>query len=362
MLNDESMTDAGRLRRHSAFNIQHSAFLVGLIPLLLTSCVFWTPISRRTSNAATVIPDVPMHKWDIKSCGAGSLSSVLQHYGDPVTMQEWDAKLPKTRGGVMVIDLVLAARERGFDSRLVTGDRYMIERELLEKRPVILMLQVIQAPGRGYDFFHYVVLDGIDTERKLMRTQFGDGKARWVKYERIELAWKNAGQAAVLIRPKDPLTDTLRAAVALEEEGQHEAAALEYRRILESHPDSVIAWTNLGNAEMQRANKAAAEEAFRKAISLDGTAADAMNNLAWLLYEQKRFDEALALARRAVDTPAPDVWARLDTLARIQLDRGECRDAVRSWERALENMPETRTSDRADVNRTLATVRATCRS
>jgi hypothetical protein len=27
-------------------------------------------------------------------------------------MQEWDAKLPKTRGGVMSIDLVLAARRQ----------------------------------------------------------------------------------------------------------------------------------------------------------------------------------------------------------------------------------------------------------
>ncbi|HUP47222.1 MAG TPA: cysteine peptidase family C39 domain-containing protein, partial [Thermoanaerobaculia bacterium] len=138
-----------------------------LIPLLLTSCVYWTPASREAGNAARVIPDVPLQLWDIKSCGAGSLSSVLQHHGDSTTMQEWDAILPKTRGGVMSIDLVLAARQRGFDARLVTGDRLMVERELLDGNPLILMLQVIQAPGRSYDFFHYVVLDGIDTERSL---------------------------------------------------------------------------------------------------------------------------------------------------------------------------------------------------
>jgi tetratricopeptide (TPR) repeat protein len=303
-----------------------------------------------------------MQHWDIKSCGAGSLSSVLQHHGDPMTMKEWDAKLPKTRGGVMSIDLVLAARERGFDSRLVTGDKDMIERELLDGRPVILMLQVVQYPGRNLDFFHYVVLDGIDLERRLMRTQFGDGKARWVKYNRIEHAWRNGGNAAVLIRPKDPLTDVLRAAVSLEEDGQHDAAASAYRRILTSHPDSVIAWTNLGNVEMRRKNTEAADAAFRKAIELDGTAADALNNLAWLLYEGKRFEEAEALARRAVAAPAPDIWTRLDTLARIQLGRGECGDAVRNWERALEQVPDARKGDRADLNRQLATARATCRS
>src|SRR5687768_2920517 len=146
----------------SQFFILNSKFLI-LIVLLLplaTSCVYWTPTSHRPSPYAAVVPSVPMQQWDIKSCGAGALSAVLRHHGDATTMEEWDAKLPKTRGGVMSIDLVLAARERGFDARLVTGDPSMIEAELIDGRPVILMLQVIQAPGKGYDFFHYIVLDG----------------------------------------------------------------------------------------------------------------------------------------------------------------------------------------------------------
>jgi len=105
---------------------------------LLTSCVYWTPSSHRPSTSATIVENVPNQHWDIKSCGAGALSSVLQHYGDPVSMKQWDAQLPKTRGGVMSIDLVLAARERGFDARLVTGDASLVEAELLDGRPVIL--------------------------------------------------------------------------------------------------------------------------------------------------------------------------------------------------------------------------------
>lgn len=349
--------------QHSTFTTHHSTFLVLLLLFpLLTSCVYWTPLSRRTSNAAKVIPDVPMQVWDIKSCGAGSLSSVLQHYGDPTTMQEWDAKLQKTRGGVMSIDMVLAARQKGFDARLVTGDRLFVERELLDGRPLILMLQVIQTPGRAYDFFHYVVLDGIDPARRLMRTQFGDGKARWVKYKRIENAWRGGGFAAIVIRPRDPVTDLVRDAVAMEEKGLFDDAAREYRRILHDHPDSVLAWTNLGNVEARRSNTNAAEEAFRKAIELDTIAADALNNLAWLLYEQKRFEEAEALAHRAVDAPAPDLWMRLDTLARIQLDRGECVDAARNWERAIESIPESRTKERTAMSLSMVRARQACRS
>jgi tetratricopeptide (TPR) repeat protein len=308
--------------------------------LLCTSCVYWTPNSRQTSNRATVIPDVPMQKWDIKSCGAGSLTAVLQRYGDKTTMEEWDSKLRKTRGGVMSIDIVLAARQQGFDARLVTGNEALVREELIANRPLILMLQVVDSPGKSLDFFHYIVLDGYDPARNLYRTQFGDGKARWVKFPRIEKAWEGGAHAAVLIRPKDPLTDSLRAAVALEEAGKLALAADAYRTLLDQHPESVVAWTNLGNTEMRLGRRPAAEEAYRKALALRSDSADALNNLAWLLYEEKRLDEAETFAKQAVASTAPDGWTRLDTLARIQAARGNCSDALVTYKSAVASVPE----------------------
>jgi PAS domain-containing protein len=324
-----------------------SVVLASLLALTTTSCVYWTPMSRNTSAQATVIPNVPMQKWDIKSCGAGALSAVLQHHGDPTTMDEWQAKLPKTRGGVMSIDLVLAAREQGFDARLVTGDRPLIDAQLADGRPVILMLKVIQAPGKGYDFFHYVVLDGHDPVRNLYRVQFGDGKARWTTMGRIAPAWSQAAYATIVIDKRDPNADALRAAVRLEDEGKYALAAHAYRDVLKSSPDSVLAWTNLGNAEMRLGRKAAAEEAFRKALELEPDSADTLNNLAWLLYEDKRVEEAEPLARKAVTTQAPDPWLRLDTLARILAARGNCEEAATMFRRAIASLPQARADERA---------------
>ncbi len=315
-------------------------------------------MSKRPTSTAKVIPNVPLQKWDIESCGAGSLSTVLQHYGDATSMDEWDRTLPKTHGGVLSIDLVLAARQEGFDSRLVTGDRATVERELVDGHPVILMLQVIQAPGKAYDFFHYVVLDGIDTAAHLVRVQFGDRKARWVNFDRLENAWKGGGHAQIVIEPKDPSAGALRAAVALEDAGKYADAADAYRAILAAHPDSTVAWTNLGNAEVELGDKAKAEEAFRKALGIDSTSADALNNLAWLLYQEQRLDEAERLAHRAVEAPAPDAWMRLDTLARIQLARGACNDAVATWDRALKDVPA---NNRADISRAAAEASAQCK-
>jgi hypothetical protein len=304
-----------------------------------------------------IAPDVPLQRWDIKSCGAGSLAAVLQAHGDTTTMNEWQASLPKTRGGVMSIDLVLAARQKGFDAQLVTGDRGLVEGEIRAGRPVILMLQVIQTPGQSYDFFHYIVIDGYDDTRRMLRMQFGDGRERWTNLESVVPAWEKTKFATIVIRPRDPNADAIRAAVRLEEEGKLALAAHSYREILQKDPRSVVAWTNLGNAEMRLGRRVAAEEAFRKALELEPEAADTLNNLAWLLFEEKRIDEAEPLARRAVMTAAPDPWMRLDTLARILAARGACEESQKAFTQAIASVPSNRAADRAaleDAARTVA--------
>ncbi|HEY0141574.1 MAG TPA: tetratricopeptide repeat protein [Thermoanaerobaculia bacterium] len=346
-----STTSTGSIGRvHSWARPLLNLTVAGAASLLMSACVYWTPMSHRPSTAATVIPDVPMQKWDIKSCGAGALSAVLRHHGDTRTMEEWQEVLPKTRGGVMSIDLVLAARKQGFEASLVTGDPNMVEAELRDGRPVILMLKVVGAPGKSFDFFHYIVIDGHDPMRNTFRTQFGDGRARWTTMKRLEPAWRSTRHAAILIRPSDPVTEALRAAVRLEEDGKLALAADAYRTILEEHPAAVLAWTNLGNAELRLGRRKPAEDAFRKAISLDDGQADALNNLAWLLYEEKRIDEAEPLARKAVLTKAPDPWIRLDTLARILVAKGACDEAQMTFRQALAQMPKDR-EERADIEK-----------
>jgi Flp pilus assembly protein TadD len=207
------------------------------------------------------------------------------------------------------------------------------------------MLQVINSPGKGYDFFHYIVVDGYDPAKNLYRVQFGDGKARWARMERIEPAWKPTKYATIVIRPADPNAKALRAAVQLEDEGKFALAAQGYRDILTRDPNHLIAWTNLGNAEMRLGRTTAAEEAFRKALAIQPDAADALNNLAWLLYEQKRVEEAEPLARRAAATQAPDAWTRLDTLARILAARGLCDEAKATLTRAVAEVPENHRAD-----------------
>ena len=56
--------------------------LLSAVCCLLSACVSVTPRSQRPSPTAQIIPDMPLLKWGVVSCGAGSLSTVLQHYGN----------------------------------------------------------------------------------------------------------------------------------------------------------------------------------------------------------------------------------------------------------------------------------------
>jgi predicted negative regulator of RcsB-dependent stress response len=337
-----------------------------LATALLSSCSFMlNPRSQKVSSAAVVIPNVPSQKWGVESCGAGALSTVLQHYGETTTLKQWDATLPKTRGGVLTVDMLLAARGKGFDATLVTGDRTLVERELAAQRPVILMLQVIDSPGRHYDFYHYIVADGLDPDRNLVRTQFGDGHARWVTFDKLEKSWRGGGHTAILIHPRtsdEQLTAAIRGAVVLEDAGKYDQAADEYRNLLARHPGSSLLWTNLGNAQVQLHDTEHAEESFRRAIAADPAARDAMNNLAWLLYEQKRLDEAESFARQAAAQNGPDGYVVLDTLARILAAKGDCGGASSIFRQAIEAVPAAHADARTELQRVMEETSHTCKS
>jgi Tfp pilus assembly protein PilF len=204
-------------------------------------------------------------------------------------------------------------------------------------------------------------VDGIDSSRGLIRTQWGDGRMRWVTFDKIEQPWSGGGHAAIIIRPTE-IKDALRAAIALEEDGKVAEAAERYRQILAAHPDSVVAWTDLGNAQVKLGRRELAEESFRRALTLDANSRDALNNLAWLLYEQKRFDEAESLARRAASQPGPDGYLVLDTLARVLAAKGQCGEAIQTFQQAIDAVPSSRTQARADIENGLAAARRTCSS
>ena len=318
---------------------------VALLLLGATGCAAFKPRAVAPGPGATVLAGGPVRSVGVQSCGAGSLSVVLNYHGDPVAFEELETTLPRrANGGVLTLDMVLAARERGFDARLVEGSPELVTEELVAGRPVILMLQVLDSPGGRGDLFHYVVLDGLDPARGLVRLQWGDERPVWTSFEKLERPWGLTRRATLLIAPgsgdegREPTE--VRYAVGLESAGRTEEAAALYRRLVEQEPESALLWTNLGNAESRRGRVVDAERAYRRALELAPQDADALNNLAWLLYERgDALGEAEELARRAVAGAGADAYLALDTLGRIQRAAGRCGEALESLLAADRAMP-----------------------
>jgi tetratricopeptide (TPR) repeat protein len=116
----------------------------------------------------------------------------------------------------------------------------------------------------------------------------------------------------------DPLTpeEHLNLGVSYEKNDELDAAAREYRAAAKSIP---AAYLYLGNVSFRKGEYAEAEDYYRKAIEKEPANADAYNNLAWLLYTERRsIEEAEGLALRAVELEPAKADLYRDTLEKIR--------------------------------------------
>jgi tetratricopeptide (TPR) repeat protein/predicted Ser/Thr protein kinase len=125
-------------------------------------------------------------------------------------------------------------------------------------------------------------------------------------------------------------------AVALAEysRGHLEEAVAGWRKVVALRPESAWGYVNLGSALYGLGDRAGARESLEKAVLLQPDA-DALSNLGFLAYEEKRYAAAADAFRRAVALQPKDAGLHRnlgDALAR--LGRGD--DAVAEYREAVE--------------------------
>ena len=122
--------------------------------------------------------------------------------------------------------------------------------------------------------------------------------------------------------------------------GELPAALEKYRALAALSPDAVGPATMVGMLLEQLGDRAGARAQYEAVLSRHPHAAIAANNLAWMLAEASRYDEALRWAHVAVDTlrdrPEP-----ADTLGWIYLKTNNPIDARASFQKALDLSPQT---------------------
>jgi len=120
--------------------------------------------------------------------------------------------------------------------------------------------------------------------------------------------------------------------------GRREEVAAAMERLLTLDPRN--GWANfaLGNLQYERNEPALAEAAFRRSLRREPLP-EALNNLAWLLYEQGELDEALKWARQATESGGSH-YAAWDTLGVIWMAREHYGEAEKALRRARRIAPD----------------------
>ncbi len=137
-------------------------------------------------------------------------------------------------------------------------------------------------------------------------------------------------------RPDAPASEEQRIgqAIAMQRQGQLDAAEALYRQILRRNPRQVDALHFLGVLAAQQHDNDGAVELIRRALELNPRYADAHNNLGNVLAAMERFDESAAAYRQAIELVPGNLGARCNLGVMLRRS-GQFEEAVAACQQAL---------------------------
>ena len=279
----------------------------------------------RERTAPVELADTPFFPDDALQCGPAALATVLRaaatgsdpvmgninHYNnfrgsDPETLAR-EVYTPGL-GGSLQLELVAAARQRGFVPYELPPEADALFAELLAGRPV-LVLQNLRL--RTLPAWHYAVVIGADPVAETVILRSGTEERLVMPAGKFMRTWDLAERwALVLLRPGElpaaPDRGRYFAAVAgMEAAGRHPEAAHAWHAALGPWPDDPVARFGHATASHLAGDLAAAYDAYLALLALAPTHAAALNNLANLLADQGCPVAARVLAQQAVTTAMP---------------------------------------------------------
>ena len=310
-------------------------FLAGFLLLgaLLGGCAGLLPQTRALQEhppsdlpARAELREVPFHPQDEYYCGPAALAMALNAAGVGATQEELveQVYLPGRKGSLQ-IEMLVAARRNGLIAYELAPQFVDVLREVAGGTPVI----VLENYGfKLWPVWHYAVIVGYDLAAGEIIRRSGMRPRQTMPFPIFEYVWKDEGHWAMIASPPDrvPVTATearyADAVVALERIGQVRSAHVAYIAMLKRWPASLAGLMGHGNTSYALKDLAAAESAFRQATQTHPGAAAAFNNLAHVLAERGKLDEALAAAERAVSLGGSLQTAAQSTLDEIRRKAG----------------------------------------
>ncbi|MFT3929772.1 MAG: PA2778 family cysteine peptidase [Spongiibacteraceae bacterium] len=247
---------------------------------------------------------VPFFAQEAYQCGPATLAMAFGAAGLSIEPQQIEAEvyLPEKFGSLQ-IEMLAATRRHGLLAYTLEPQLASLLTEVANGRPAI----VLQNLGLSwYPVWHYAVVVGYDIDRSEIILRSGPERRQQLPLTTFEHTWARSNYWAMLALPPDALPARAEAnryiesALALEQTQQLRAAHRAYITAMQRWPDNLGASMGAGNTAYALGDFVAAETAFRHATLSHPESGAAFNNLADTLAQQKKFNQALAAAQKAV--------------------------------------------------------------
>jgi hypothetical protein len=264
---------------------------------------------------------VPFFAQKAYQCGPAALAEVLRWNGLAVTPENLTDEVftPEKKGSLQTA-LIGAARRHGRIAYLLSGPEDLFK-EVAAGYPVI----VLQNLGLSwYPVWHYAVVIGYDLTEKRVILRSGNIARKVLSFWVFENTWARSNHWGMVILRPDQFPAVVKedlfteAVLGLEQARRFRDAIDGYQTVLTRWPENLPALIGIGNCYYALGELENAETAFRKTIRLHPGSGSAFNNLAQILFEQGRKQEALEAARKAVSLGGPFSSAFQKTLKEIQ--------------------------------------------
>jgi Peptidase_C39 like family/Tetratricopeptide repeat len=268
------------------------------------------------------LTEVPFFAQEEYQCGPAAIAMVMNAAGAKVTPEEMveQVYLPARQGSLQV-EMLVAPRRHGLIAYELEPKLTDVLREVAAGTPVVVLENYRY---RWWPLLHYAVVIGYDLDEGEIIRRSGPRLRQTMPFPVFEYVWIDEDYWAMVVVPPDrvPVTATepryAQAVAALEKSGHIGNAHIAYNAMLKRWPSSLGGLMGRGNTAYALKDLDTAESAFRQAARDHPDAPAAFNNLAHILAERGKLDDALAAAERAVSLGGPLLSTTQSTLNEIR--------------------------------------------
>ena len=260
--------------------------------------------SMQGRDGAIELTDTPFFPQQALECGPAALATVLGAAGMPADL---DALVREVYtpglGGSLQLELVAAARARGFLPYVIAPDPDALFAELLADRPV-LVLQNLRL--RTWPAWHYAVVIGVASDAEQVILRSGTERRLEMPAARFLRSWDRAERwGLVLLEPgrlpaRPDRGRYFDAVAGLEDTGRYAGAALAWEAALAVWPRDPVARFGYATASYLDGDLPAARAGYQALLVVEPGHSAALNNLANVMRDLGCPAAARALGLRAV--------------------------------------------------------------